>query len=325
MAASAYLISKSALITNVAEVALVITSVRVLAIGRAAFRYLERYVTHRATFEILDRPARLVLRRHRAARARPPDRPSPRRPAGADRRRRRDARGLLRPGHPAAGRRPSSWRSSAGCCWVRRSGRSASPSSLSWSWPGSSSRSSPVACRAARPRSPSRPAASSTPGSSTRSPGLADLIALDRAAAHRERTLALGDDARPGDGPARACPRGDDRRSSGLVASLAGVAVLAIGHRARRRRPARRRLPRGPAPRRDRLLRGHRPARPGVRPPGRERGRGAPPVRADRRAARGPRCPDRDRHARRRRFGLEIRGLRFRYGPTSRGSSTAST
>src|SRR6478752_3339275 len=53
MAASAYLISKSALITNVAEVALVITSVRVLAIGRAAFRYLERYFTHRATFEIL--------------------------------------------------------------------------------------------------------------------------------------------------------------------------------------------------------------------------------------------------------------------------------
>src|SRR6478752_6879224 len=53
MAASAYLISKSALITNVAEVALVITSVRVLAIGRAAFRYLERYVTHRVTFEIL--------------------------------------------------------------------------------------------------------------------------------------------------------------------------------------------------------------------------------------------------------------------------------
>ena len=53
MALSAYLISEAALITNVAEVALVITSVRVLAIGRATFRYLERYVTHRATFEIL--------------------------------------------------------------------------------------------------------------------------------------------------------------------------------------------------------------------------------------------------------------------------------
>src|SRR6478752_3856342 len=53
MAMSAYLISKAALITNVAEVALVITGVRVLAIARATFRYLERYITHRATFEIL--------------------------------------------------------------------------------------------------------------------------------------------------------------------------------------------------------------------------------------------------------------------------------
>ena len=53
MAMSAYLISKAALVSNVAEVALAITAVRVLAIGRAAFRYLERYVTHRATFAIL--------------------------------------------------------------------------------------------------------------------------------------------------------------------------------------------------------------------------------------------------------------------------------
>jgi thiol reductant ABC exporter CydC subunit len=53
MGLSAYLISKAALVSNVAEVALAITGVRVLAIGRAAFRYLERYVTHRATFEIL--------------------------------------------------------------------------------------------------------------------------------------------------------------------------------------------------------------------------------------------------------------------------------
>ena len=53
MAMSAYLISKAALVSNVAEVALAITSVRVLAIARAAFRYLERYVTHRATFAIL--------------------------------------------------------------------------------------------------------------------------------------------------------------------------------------------------------------------------------------------------------------------------------
>ena len=53
MATSAYLISKAAIVTNVAEVALAITAVRVLAIARAAFRYLERSVTHRAAFEIL--------------------------------------------------------------------------------------------------------------------------------------------------------------------------------------------------------------------------------------------------------------------------------
>jgi ATP-binding cassette subfamily C protein CydC len=76
MAVSAWLISKSALVTNVADVAIAITSVRVLAIARAGFRYLERYVTHRATFAILAdlrvwffasieplAPARLATRR----------------------------------------------------------------------------------------------------------------------------------------------------------------------------------------------------------------------------------------------------------------------
>ncbi len=53
MALSAYLISRAAIVTNVADVALAITGVRVLAISRAAFRYLERYVTHRATFAVL--------------------------------------------------------------------------------------------------------------------------------------------------------------------------------------------------------------------------------------------------------------------------------
>jgi len=53
LAMSAYLISRAALVTNVADIALAITAVRVLAIARAAFRYLERYVTHRATFDIL--------------------------------------------------------------------------------------------------------------------------------------------------------------------------------------------------------------------------------------------------------------------------------
>jgi len=53
MAMSAFLISKAALVTNVAEVSLAITAVRVLAISRAVFRYLERYATHRATLRIL--------------------------------------------------------------------------------------------------------------------------------------------------------------------------------------------------------------------------------------------------------------------------------
>ncbi len=53
MAVSAWLISRAAVISSVADVAIAITAVRVLAISRAAFRYLERYVTHRATFRIL--------------------------------------------------------------------------------------------------------------------------------------------------------------------------------------------------------------------------------------------------------------------------------
>ena len=76
MAVSAFLISKAAIVSNVAEVALAITAVRVLAIGRGAFRYFERTVTHRATFAILAdlrvwffasieplAPARLATRR----------------------------------------------------------------------------------------------------------------------------------------------------------------------------------------------------------------------------------------------------------------------
>ena len=55
MAMSAYLISKAALIQDVTEIALAITAVRVFAIGRATFRYFERYSTHTATFRILTR------------------------------------------------------------------------------------------------------------------------------------------------------------------------------------------------------------------------------------------------------------------------------
>jgi ATP-binding cassette subfamily C protein CydC len=53
MAMSAYLISKAALVQDITEIALAITAVRVFAIARAAFRYLERYFTHTATFRIL--------------------------------------------------------------------------------------------------------------------------------------------------------------------------------------------------------------------------------------------------------------------------------
>ncbi|HET9220917.1 MAG TPA: thiol reductant ABC exporter subunit CydC [Roseiflexaceae bacterium] len=55
MAMSAYLISKAALVTGFFELALAVTAVRALAIARAALRYVERYITHLATFRILTR------------------------------------------------------------------------------------------------------------------------------------------------------------------------------------------------------------------------------------------------------------------------------
>lgn len=76
MALSAYLISRAAIATSVAEVALAVTGVRVLAISRAGFRYLERVATHRGMFKLLTTtrvwfyeaieplaPARLLRRR----------------------------------------------------------------------------------------------------------------------------------------------------------------------------------------------------------------------------------------------------------------------
>ena len=53
MGLSAYLISRAAIASSVAELALAVTGVRALAICRAALRYLERYTTHRAMFRIL--------------------------------------------------------------------------------------------------------------------------------------------------------------------------------------------------------------------------------------------------------------------------------
>lgn len=55
MAMSAYLISKAALSTGFADLAVAVTAVRAFAIARAALRYAERYITHRATFHILAR------------------------------------------------------------------------------------------------------------------------------------------------------------------------------------------------------------------------------------------------------------------------------
>ncbi len=55
MAMSAYLISKSALVTSLADVSLAITGVRFFAISRAALRYTERTVSHTVTFRILTR------------------------------------------------------------------------------------------------------------------------------------------------------------------------------------------------------------------------------------------------------------------------------
>ena len=55
MAMSAYLISKAALVTGFFDLAVAVTAVRALAIARAALRYVERYITHLATFRILTR------------------------------------------------------------------------------------------------------------------------------------------------------------------------------------------------------------------------------------------------------------------------------
>ena len=53
VAMSAYLISRAQTATNVADLAIAITVVRVLAIGRAVARYVERIVIHAGTFRVL--------------------------------------------------------------------------------------------------------------------------------------------------------------------------------------------------------------------------------------------------------------------------------
>ena len=53
VATATYLISRAALVTMFVEVAVLVTAVRGFAIGRAALRYAERYVTHRTTLALL--------------------------------------------------------------------------------------------------------------------------------------------------------------------------------------------------------------------------------------------------------------------------------
>ncbi len=53
MAMSAYLISRAALVSSVADLSVAIAAVELFAISRSGARYVERYVTHGTTFRIL--------------------------------------------------------------------------------------------------------------------------------------------------------------------------------------------------------------------------------------------------------------------------------
>ena len=53
LATSAYLISSAALHPSITELSIAIVGVRFFGISRAAFRYLERYISHDATFRLL--------------------------------------------------------------------------------------------------------------------------------------------------------------------------------------------------------------------------------------------------------------------------------
>lgn len=55
MATSAYLISRAALATNAVELSLALAGVRLFALSRAALRYAERTVSHTITFRVLTR------------------------------------------------------------------------------------------------------------------------------------------------------------------------------------------------------------------------------------------------------------------------------
>ena len=65
LGASAWLVASAALMPPLYTLALGITTVRACGIGRAVFRYGERYLSHRMAFRILTE-IRLLLRRSRA-------------------------------------------------------------------------------------------------------------------------------------------------------------------------------------------------------------------------------------------------------------------
>ena len=96
VAMSAYLISRAQTATNVAELALAITAVRVLAIARSVARYIERIVIHAGTFRVLaDLRSWFFRSIEPLAPAGLPDL-AERRPARPDHRRHRHARGGVR-------------------------------------------------------------------------------------------------------------------------------------------------------------------------------------------------------------------------------------
>ena len=63
MVVAPYLISRSALVTGFADIAVAVTAVRAFAVARASLRYAERYLTHLAALRILTR---LRVRLYRA-------------------------------------------------------------------------------------------------------------------------------------------------------------------------------------------------------------------------------------------------------------------
>jgi len=70
MAVAPYLISRSALVTGFADIAVAVTAVRTFAVARASLRYAERYLTHLAALRILTR---LRVRVYRALEPLAPD------------------------------------------------------------------------------------------------------------------------------------------------------------------------------------------------------------------------------------------------------------